>query len=118
MSKYKYNKVEHINDVDFTGETEYFEIRTPCVNNIDIRRILPRYTDDLINEGLLYTREEKPWYENIPEHGVLCRVKDYGVVVITEWDKDLKDVGDIFNYYNMCDVTPLTNEEIKKFLRD
>lgn len=118
MSKYKYNKVESINDVDFTGETEYFEIRTPCVNNIVIRRILPRYTDILIKEGLLYTREEKPWYENIPEHGVLCHSKIYGITAITKYNRCLNHVEDDYARFEMSDVTPLTNEEIKKFLRD
>ena len=118
MSKYRYHKVEYISDVDFTGETEYFEIRTPYINPVNVREIFPRHTDILITEELLYTREEKPWYENIPEHGVLCNTKSFGVVVIKEWNEDLNLVGDDFTDYEMSEVTPLTNEEIKKFLRD
>ena len=63
------------------------------------------------------------WYENIPSHGVLCWVSDknpkikFGLACITK-----VEVGNYQEYVDRNDIswsyaTPLTNEEIKQFLR-
>jgi hypothetical protein len=62
--------------------------------------------------------KKREWYEDIPPHGVLCWVKD---------DSQFEPIMDIIR--SVCDgvyesvtdkwqqATPLTNEEIQKFLR-
>lgn len=70
--------------------------------------------------------EEPEWWENIPEHGVLCWVSDdnckpnssnYMRVIITKIEKSsyfaFKDKHNV----KWSFATPLTNEEIKQFLR-
>lgn len=67
--------------------------------------------------------EPPKWYENIPSHGVLCWISDrnpelkINVACITKIE-----VGRSVDYIDRNDVkwgyaTPLTNEEIKQFLR-
>jgi len=57
------------------------------------------------------------WYEDIPESGVLVKTED-GTRVIASYDKgfDLVNTDDGDNYYP-SEIEPLTNEEIKAFLR-
>lgn len=68
--------------------------------------------------------EEPQWYENIPEHGVLCWVRDHRV------DKPRIRVIDRYGHHSIDFrffavggeagwkyATPLTNDEIKQFLR-
>lgn len=49
--------------------------------------------------------EEPKWWENIPEHGILVRIKSLGRIV---WVKEA--------YYSQ-DWEPLTNEEIEALKR-
>lgn len=65
--------------------------------------------------------EEEKWYDNIPEHGVLCWVNDFNkdaskekiVEIILYFDgRFISTNGSSWKY-----ATPLTNEEISKFLR-
>ena len=67
--------------------------------------------------------EPPKWYENIPSHGILCWVSDrnpkieFGLACITK-----VEVGNYQEYVDRNDIswsyaTPLTNEEIKQFLR-
>ena len=71
-----------------------------------------------------YEEEEIHWYHDIPEHGILCRVSDYDsgqnkkifkliVKYLENADRFTDSDGCSWNY-----ATPLTNEEIKKFLRE
>jgi hypothetical protein len=65
--------------------------------------------------------QPKPWYENIPPHGVLCWVSnkvDIGpdLMAIHKYDKDEK------RFYSKrllswAYATPLTDDEIRQFLR-
>ncbi len=69
-------------------------------------------------ESNLYTREEINWYDDIPEGGVLCWVKDteqyssnLGKVVYTIDDMFVEDSGDCWE-----EAIPLTKEEIMQFV--
>ena len=55
--------------------------------------------------------KEPEWYENIPEHGVLCWVSDI--------DESTRNVIDRITVKNdgWRYITPLTNEEIEAFKR-
>jgi len=69
--------------------------------------------------------KEPEWYENIPEHGVLCWVKLAGescntrkrIASIIEYDAKVSHFycinGGTWKY-----ATPLTNDEIRQFLRE
>ena len=65
--------------------------------------------------------QEKPWYENIPSHGVLCWVSD-----TTENPDENSAIAIVMHKSNVyvthkpstwTYATPLTNDEIKQFLR-
>lgn len=63
--------------------------------------------------------KETEWWENIPEHGVLCWViEDVEVElrpeVIVEWQ--IRNDRMYFNDFYIA-ATPLTNEEIERFKR-
>ena len=68
--------------------------------------------------------EEPKWYENIPEHGVLCFVSDTDekpydlcrLAIIIKYCKGELTFLEI-NYSMWRYATPLTNDEIKQFLR-
>jgi hypothetical protein len=70
-------------------------------------------------------KEVEPyWWENIPKHGVLCWVDDYDPdpnigllnVVIKVGSENYRRFVDV-NDCRWDYATPLTNEEIKQFLR-
>lgn len=76
------------------------------------------------DERLTYRIKQEPkWYENIPAHGVLCWVKDYeeqepSLVLVTGYGKMHESMGKFKNNRGAwCCAEPLTNEEIKQFLR-
>jgi len=54
--------------------------------------------------------KEPDWWENIPEHGVLCWVSD-----IDESTRDVIERIKVKNGWRY--ITPLTNEEIEEFKR-
>jgi hypothetical protein len=83
--------------------------------------------DDDVFESLNWCIEAEAepleWFENIPSQGVLCWVSDknpkikFGLACITK-----VAVGNYQEYVDRNDIswsyaTPLTNEEIKQFLR-
>jgi hypothetical protein len=84
--------------------------------------------DDDVFESLnwcIKAEAELPkWYENIPSHGVLCWLHDNieypnssnsSLAVIIEFSLDGNYIDQLFNEWFYA--TPLTNEEIKQFLR-
>lgn len=69
----------------------------------------------------VFIKKEIPWYEDIPESGVLCKVDRAGheyIRNITSYcsvSKNLITDGGV--YLSVSDVTPLADSEIKQFLR-
>ena len=65
-------------------------------------------------EGLKFRRKPKgpEWYENIPEHGVLCWVSDTDKNIRIIIDRITVKKKNLWRY-----ITPLTNEEIEAFKR-
>lgn len=66
--------------------------------------------------------KEPEWYENIPEHGVLCWVSD--ALTTPSTNSRLRIVKDVYkDGFRTMDgtpwvyATPLTNDEIRQFLR-
>ena len=68
-----------------------------------------------------YRIKPKEWYETIPEHGVLCWVSDYdmGNKTSTAIVYRYNPLSGTFGSKNTAwkYATPLTNDEIKQFLR-
>jgi len=56
--------------------------------------------------------KEPEWWENIPEHGVLCWVSDKDANTRSTIVRITVKNNDIWGY-----ITPLTNEEIERFKR-
>ena len=116
MKKYKYEKVESIRDVDFSGDTTYYHKDGFGESVYDVREKIPSCTECVIEVGRLFTRKEAPWWENIPEHGILCDISGEGIRLIIEcWD-DIA-VDDNTDSHPISNTHPLTDNEIKKFLR-
>jgi len=135
MSKYQYHQVESLYDLDLTFETKYYwgvgheEVKS--LQEMSLNGI-----QSMIDDKVLYTRTETPWYENIPEHGVLCWVdqagmktlrKVYGLfeapfsVQSNKFEHGIitgKKVQCEISHWSVESCTPLTNDEIKKFLRE
>lgn len=67
--------------------------------------------------------EPPKWYENIPEHGVLCWINDIDpqhrnlISIITDYDSNSKLRFRRKNLGGWQYATPLTDDEIKQFLR-
>jgi hypothetical protein len=72
---------------------------------LDHTNYLPLKSDSFNNYDWRIKPKPLEWYENIPEHGVLVRSKNTKSIYVA------KKVA----YPEEC--TPLTNEEIKQFLR-
>jgi len=79
----------------------------------------------VLNPGFYPTKkyrikpDKKPWYKNIPEHGILCWVGDAAhekfIEVIAGITEDAKFIALNGELWSMA--VPLTNEEIMKFIR-
>ncbi len=65
--------------------------------------------------------EEVPyeWYDDIPQHGILCKTEAGNVILVRNKNqKNQKKVETFGNeYYYIEFITPLTDEEIKMYLR-
>lgn len=135
MGKYTYKRVEHLSDIDLTGATEYYVFEEGLGHKEwqleDFIDTSPRIMLSMIEDRVLYTREEKPWHECIPEHGVLCWVNGYGLRrILKSYNKrsgfqpnglwiEMYDCAECeYDTYTLESCTPLTNEEIKQFLRE
>jgi len=122
MSKYTYAPVEHLSDLDITGATTYY-LFEEGVGHVEITKLKRWHIEDLesmINDKTLFTREEKPWWERIPEKGVLCWDNYHDCYrVITEYIRDSEEMLDTTGYLcDKVDLKPLTNNEIKQFLQE
>lgn len=124
MSKYTYTPVEHLSDLDITGNTQYYLFEEGVGHKFYAKSVMMKSSlyelDSYIDNGLIFTREEKPWYENIPDKGVLCW-DDFNDCyrVITEYISDSEEMRDVTGFLcDRIDLTPLTNEEIKQFLQE
>jgi hypothetical protein len=95
-------------EIQFKGAEGWFYARNPTWHDDTEYRIKPK---------------EPQWWENIPTHGVLCWVSDknpeikFGLASITR-----VEAGNYQEYVDSNDISwsyasPLTNEEIKQFLR-
>ena len=121
MSKYTYTPVESTGDFDITGNTLYY-----CFGEGDdheefyFKENTIQHLETLIDNNLIFTREEKPWYLRIPEKGVLCDSnwsKGYRLIVsYDEEDYLVYDEDD--NHYDAHSMTPLSNNKIKQFLQE
>lgn len=124
MNKYIYTQVEHLSDLDITGNTQYYLFEEGVGHEEFYLSSMVEYTlyqlGNLIEERTIFTREEKPWFERIPKKGVLCRHGwDYGYLLITDYDQDNFVVYDQRGKdYEVNVLTPLTNHEIKAFLQE
>lgn len=120
MGKYTYKQVENLSDIDLTGATEYYLFEEGLGHKLwqlgYFMDTTPRIMLSMVEDRVLYTREEKPWHECIPEHGVLCWVKGYGLWRIL--GSHVRLSGCESDIHTLASCTPLTNEEIKQFLRE
>ena len=73
--------------------------------------------DALVSTLEVYKEEEVPWYENIPEQGILCWLSDVSPEVkscfgkVFSKDKEGFTASVSFKY-----ATPMTLEEIKQYI--
>ena len=123
MSKYQYHQVESLSDLDLTFETRYYRFEDGIGHKeVKFLQVITlTEIQSMIDDKVLYTRTKTPWYENIPKHGVLCR-NDWATDVITlilSYDKEGDSVYDVRDRRHAShSMTPLTNDEIKQFLRE
>jgi hypothetical protein len=124
MSKYTYTQVEHLSDLDITGATQYYLFEEGVGHKKleleKMKRCSIYGFESMIADKTIFTREEKPWFECIPEKGVLCRVDNTYVVRIIGVDisEGVSMYDDCGNTFNETSVTPLTNQEIMEFLQE
>jgi len=122
MSKYRYTPVEFPADFDITGNTLYYLFEEGGDHEeFYFKEHTIEHLETLIDNRLIFTREEKPWYENIPDRGVLCknRWSGKGYCLIVSYDEEdflVYDNDD--NYYDAHLMTPLSNNKIKQFLQE
>ena len=124
MSKYTYTRVENLSDLDITGNIQYYLFEEGVGHKFYAKSIMMKSSlyelDSYIDNGLIFTREEKPWYLRIPEKGVLCESnwsKGYRLIVsYDEEDYLVYDEDD--NHYDAHSMTPLSNNKIKQFLQE
>lgn len=105
----KTNRIEHSGAITFDNI-----INTPFVT---FEELILNFPQKWIN---VFESIEQKWYENIPEHGVLCWVfhtpnKKF-LRIINEYNPSLK-LPFFSNGINWLNAEPLTNDEIKQFLR-
>ena len=124
MSKYTYTQVENLSDLDITGDTQYYLFEEVVGHKEFEKEKMKRCSlyglESYIEDRTIFTREEKPWYERIPEKGVLCwdNYHDYYRVIV-KYRKDTEDLVDTTGFTSCVeDLTPLTNQEIKEFLQE
>ena len=122
MSKYTYTPVESTENFDITGNTLYYLFEEGGDHEeFYFKEHTIEHLETLIDNNLIFTREEKPWYENIPEKGVLCKNRWLGegyrlIVSYSEEDYLVYDEDD--NHYDAHSMTPLSNNKIKQFLQE
>ena len=121
MSKYTYTPVESTENFDITGNTLYYLFEEGGDHEeFYFKEHTIEHLETLIDNGLIFTREEKPWYLRIPEKGVLCDSnwsKGYRLIVsYDEEDYLVYDEDD--NHYDAHSMTPLSNNKIKQFLQE
>jgi len=111
MARHKYAELIH-------AWAEGAEIEHNAIDNPDDSGWLPASNPAWDSEFLKF-RAKPNWWENIPKHGVLCWVcdvnespnSDHSMAIIIS--SALKTNQGAYWHY----ATPLTNEEIKQFLR-
>ena len=121
MSKYTYTPVESTENFDITGNTLYYLFEEGGAHEeFYFKEHTIEHLETLIDNNLIFTREEKPWYENIPEKGVLCSWSSLaGYRLIVSYDEEdylVYDEDD--NHYDAHSMTPLSNNKIKQFLQE
>lgn len=124
MSKYTYARVENLSDLDITGDTQYYLFEEGVGHKEFEKGKMKRCSlyglETYIEERTIFTREENPWFERIPEKGVLCWDNYHDCYrVIVRYRRDAEDLVDALNDTHCVeDLTPLTNQEIKEFLQE
>jgi hypothetical protein len=92
------------------------EVRNAISDIYTQLRIIDDSLKDLYKRVMELEQNVKPkepdWWENIPEHGVLCWVSD-----IDESTRSIIDRITVKNKNGWRYITPLTNEEIERFKR-
>ena len=102
-AKIEYNNIENPDDYGWLDDNE------PCWHSENLKfRIKPK---------------ESAWWENMPEHGVLCWVSDIDETTKTTIERItfVLNEDDFFRFQSYESrwkyATPLTNEEIEEFKR-
>lgn len=125
MSKYTYTRVEHLSDLDITGNTQYYLFEEGVGHKEFEKEKMKRCSlyglESYIKERTIFTREEKPWYQRIPKNGILCknRWSGKGYRLIVSYDEEdylVYDEDD--NHYDASCMKPLSNQEIRQFLQE
>ena len=64
----------------------------------------------------VYIKSAKQWFDEIPEHGVLCRIANESLIVVIVKAFENTSIDVAGDYFTTSELTPLTNQEIKAFL--